>query len=509
MNLLATPKLRYSKQIVNRILGKTKKWVIQGGVLVPFTAVIPAQSFTYILKKRWPPLSASKVVSICTNHGSKSYWLFDEDECTKLGWWCITHPSYIAKIYKQWKIDKKKYYAILQKMSLKGIQAPLKDFGQFYKAYINEYSAPLVQEYYSLASNEYIHKLISKYGRSTKLQKEINILTLPTKLSFLQSAELAVTELALQLVKRKLPKKFAQFRQQYPSLYDKLSKVQQEFFCIHFNYRDTNPHSLLFFYHQAHKLVMRKKLEELKRRYDELKMYEKNVKKQQKAVITKSKFTRDEIRVLKSMGFITHWQDERKKANLLGNYWCNIFLLKIAEKGKYSMDELRHLLPSEFASLLKGGWISKQELKKRLKGSLYFVFVSGQEGIITGTPYKKLWNYLKQMNHPGRVKELRGIAASAGKYRGRVRIIETAALDGKKMKQGEILVTYMTRPDFVPLMHKAGAIVTDEGGLTSHAAIVSRELGVPCVVGTRFAMRILKDGDRIEVDANKGIIRKL
>ena len=118
---------------------------------------------------------------------------------------------------------------------------------------------------------------------------------------------------------------------------------------------------------------------------------------------------RDEIRVLKTMGFITHWQDERKKANLLGNYWCNIFLQQVASKGKYSMDELRHTLPSEFVSLLKGSRVSKQELKKRLKGSLYFVFASGQEGIITGRPYKKLWNHLERMNHPGSIKELRGI----------------------------------------------------------------------------------------------------
>lgn len=65
----------------------------------------------------------------------------------------------------------------------------------------------------------------------------------------------------------------------------------------------------------------------------------------------------------------------------------------------------------------------------------------------------------------------------------------------------------MTRPDYVPLMHKAGAIVTDEGGLTSHAAIIARELKVPCVVGTRLAMRVLKNGDRVEVDAINGVIK--
>jgi pyruvate,water dikinase len=65
----------------------------------------------------------------------------------------------------------------------------------------------------------------------------------------------------------------------------------------------------------------------------------------------------------------------------------------------------------------------------------------------------------------------------------------------------------MTVPDFVPAMSKAVAFVTDEGGITSHAAIVSRELGIPCVVGTKIATRALRDGDLVEVDASRGIVR--
>ena len=67
----------------------------------------------------------------------------------------------------------------------------------------------------------------------------------------------------------------------------------------------------------------------------------------------------------------------------------------------------------------------------------------------------------------------------------------------------------MTRPEFLPLLRQAKAIITDEGGLTCHAAIISRELGIPCIIGTKMATRILKDGDLVEVDANKGIVRKI
>jgi len=78
-----------------------------------------------------------------------------------------------------------------------------------------------------------------------------------------------------------------------------------------------------------------------------------------------------------------------------------------------------------------------------------------------------------------------------------------------KMNEGDILVTSMTRPEYVPLMWKSSAIVTDEGGITCHAAIVSREMGKPCIIGTNIATKVFKDGDLVEVDADKGIVRKV
>lgn len=71
------------------------------------------------------------------------------------------------------------------------------------------------------------------------------------------------------------------------------------------------------------------------------------------------------------------------------------------------------------------------------------------------------------------------------------------------------VVAPMTTPAFMPTLNKASGIVTDEGGLTCHAAIVSRELGIPRVIGTRFATKVLKDGDKVEVDAERGVVRKV
>ncbi|MFC1723487.1 PEP-utilizing enzyme [Nanoarchaeota archaeon] len=106
------------------------------------------------------------------------------------------------------------------------------------------------------------------------------------------------------------------------------------------------------------------------------------------------------------------------------------------------------------------------------------------------------------------VDELKGMPASRGSYKGTVKVLGSAA-EISKVKEGDVLVTIMTTPDFVPAMKKAGAIVTDEGGVTCHAAIVSRELGIPCVIGTRNATSVLKDGDIVEINADEGVVRKV
>ncbi|NYZ78559.1 phosphoenolpyruvate synthase, partial [Candidatus Micrarchaeota archaeon] len=100
---------------------------------------------------------------------------------------------------------------------------------------------------------------------------------------------------------------------------------------------------------------------------------------------------------------------------------------------------------------------------------------------------------------------LRGVGASPGVAVGKVKLIPTAK-DIDKMEKGEILVTEMTSPDYVPAMKKAAAIVTNAGGATCHAAIVSRELGVPCIVGTKNATEVLHTGDLITVDAKMGVV---
>jgi len=106
------------------------------------------------------------------------------------------------------------------------------------------------------------------------------------------------------------------------------------------------------------------------------------------------------------------------------------------------------------------------------------------------------------------IDEIRGVIGSRGKVRGRAAVVYTNK-DLVKIKKGDVMVATMTRQDFVPAMRKSVAVVTDEGSITAHAAIIARELHIPCIVATKIATQVLKDGDLIEVDANEGLVKRI
>ncbi len=106
------------------------------------------------------------------------------------------------------------------------------------------------------------------------------------------------------------------------------------------------------------------------------------------------------------------------------------------------------------------------------------------------------------------IKEIKGQIAFKGKVLGKVKLVLFRE-EVNKVEKGDILVSPMTTPDLLPAMEKAGAFVTDEGGITCHAAIVAREMKKPCIIGTKIATKVFKDGDMVEVDAERGIVKKI
>lgn len=156
---------------------------------------------------------------------------------------------------------------------------------------------------------------------------------------------------------------------------------------------------------------------------------------------------------------------------------------------------------------LRSGMVpSKEELQSRLDG---FTLIDGELELKTLDEVAAENDLILDKNAVDfETTEIKGEIAYRGKVRGRVcRVM--GHTDFGKIKEGEILVSPMTMVDFLPEMKKAAAFVTDEGGITCHAAIVAREMKKPCVIGTQVATTLLKDGDEVEIDADNGVVRIL
>ncbi len=196
----------------------------------------------------------------------------------------------------------------------------------------------------------------------------------------------------------------------------------------------------------------------------------------------------------------------RRYAQIRALYAMRSVLKEIARRFGITLKQARFMLTPEYKQLLTQGGFNLMQLREREK---FCVLYSEKDfdKIFVGKEARKLAPSAEE-KHDAEVKELRGQCARVGSARGRVKIILSTA-DLPKMRQGDVLVAIATNPDVVPAMKKASAIVTEQGGVTCHAAIVSRELGIPCVIGTKVATKVLKDGDFVEVDATKGIVRKV
>lgn len=178
-----------------------------------------------------------------------------------------------------------------------------------------------------------------------------------------------------------------------------------------------------------------------------------------------------------------------------------------AERLGLSHDEIIYCSPEEILGSLRtrSALPKTSEIRRRMRkygmGTL-----DGKHGMLfLGEDVERLKRAITPAVSSRRVQ---GLPAFQGVVRGPVRFVRDRTEIGK-VRRGDILVTKLTTPDFLPAMERAAAIVTDLGGITSHAAIVARELHKPCIVGTRNATAVLRDGNTVEVDAEKGVVKVL
>ncbi|MEW6407770.1 MAG: PEP-utilizing enzyme [Patescibacteria group bacterium] len=201
------------------------------------------------------------------------------------------------------------------------------------------------------------------------------------------------------------------------------------------------------------------------------------------------------------------WLKGYRKDVLYHGMFCYEKILKeIGRRLNLSIKQMWQFLPWEIKTALLKNKFNANILNERFKYSIFLATENNNE-IITGNKAKNFFSELSKKEITiNKIKELKGVCSCPGIVRGLVKIINTID-DMKKMDKGDILVSISTYPSLVPAMKKAEAIVTNTGGLTSHAAIVSREFQIPCVVGTKIATKILHDNQFVEVDATNGIVK--
>ncbi len=217
---------------------------------------------------------------------------------------------------------------------------------------------------------------------------------------------------------------------------------------------------------------------------------------------------KDELMDLsRALGGAISWQDERKAEQFLQMDVLMVFLKEIASRFSHSFDDLLWLRAGEIRELVHD---RKGVTELAARRSLGCAIVASKDGVEVWEGERGQQLVMDFWDPRETEGKLRGMVASFGAQDGsKVEGVARIVLDPRQagdFQDGEVLVAPMTSPDYMPIIRKAAAIVTDEGGLTAHAAVVSRELGIPCILGTKSATKRISSGDHVILHLDTGEI---
>jgi len=219
--------------------------------------------------------------------------------------------------------------------------------------------------------------------------------------------------------------------------------------------------------------------------------------------------TRREEKFIELAPYVTFFKDWRDDLRRRQVYYWHFLFEHIAKHFGVELNEIGYLSLSELKNALKENRFDRKLVEKRVNEPCVVTMdLRSSEIKVVSENLEKYEEIIKNVEKQNREYALKGLSAYPGVVKGIVNVIKTFH-DVKRIQPGTILVANTTHPNYLPAMQKAAAFVTNEGGIISHAAIVARELKKPCVVGTKHATKILKDGDLVEVDAGKGVVKIL
>lgn len=288
---------------------------------------------------------------------------------------------------------------------------------------------------------------------------------------------------------------------------DVAQKLSRQYGWIPFGY--DGPEYWVADHFQAEIESLIKNPEKLDHRISTIDREEKDGNQKRSELEKKNGLTSEDLRLIEVINTLAIWTDDRKQLQFQLHYLYDKVLLELSSRFVVPHINLKYLFTEELELL-------ENDKKKALETSDWRImnpFVikphDNRLEILSGIENDIFLQELKEQQD--RSKDIKGVVASRGKgnvYRGVAKILLSPKESGK-IKAGDILVVTMTTPDYIIAMQKAGGFVTDEGGVTSHAAIVAREMKKPCIIGTKNATRLIKNGDSIEMDMKQGIVRIL
>ncbi len=439
----------------------------------------------------------------------------------------IRDPELINNIHKKAYIDNKKYFNFaksvleinLSKLTnneLGKLHKKITDHQKISHAYSN-----ITTWWLDSDGEDFSKFLLNKLARilkekksNFKLAETFSILTTPEKPSLAIKEEIESLKILKEINYNKQVKRIflqkdvekikADLDKINIKLKRKIIRHYKKWLWTPFTY--IGPVYELDYYLQIWSGLLRQKFN-INRRLDELINYSKDVEEQKRKIIRELQINQSNKKIFNIAADIIRLKAYRKNCLFHGMYVLDKILKEVARRLNLSIKQVRFMADWEMAPALKRGGFPADILNERIKFSVYYQ--KDDKGIIyAGERAKK---FLAKLNlEKEKIKKtnyLEGTSACSGKVSGRVKIVNLPE-EMDKMNQGDIMVAHTTFPSLVPAMKKAAAIITDDGGITCHAAIVARELKTPCVVGVRIATKVLKDGDRVEVDAERGIVRK-
>jgi phosphohistidine swiveling domain-containing protein len=356
-------------------------------------------------------------------------------------------------------------------------------------AYLDFWSVGMTAELFNYTLEVKLKGSLEKYFKDERdLNEGFAALSTPTKTSFYRDEEIDLMSISLlESNKRE----------------NALDKHSREYFWIYNNYLEANILDKKYFAEQIRHI----KPGDAKRFLTEVEGYKRRTKKDKSEYVSRLKLPQEEVKLVELLDESIIFQDVRKKYNLISAHYLEELLKDISKRTDISIRDLKWLLPDEIGEIIDGN--NLDDLIERRKNITTILCSIGDNFEIgtqnTASKINQEFNkaeFVKSVN-------LQGTVACTGKsryFRGIAKIV-LSPREGKKLKKGEILVTTMTTPDYVVCMKRAGAIITDIGGVTCHAAVVSRELGIPCIVGTEHATKSVKDGDILELHNLRGTVK--